>query len=173
MARMPSRFDHVLKYLNCNLLEKPGFSKETYLILIAFIGSLCGVVQGFIITQCEIISFNESFGTVSDYANFIDRFVELFYAGELCGALLSFFFSDTFGRKTTLLYASFFCICMILWSMFTVKGADLLTARFLFFSFLFFSFLFFSFLSFLFFPFLSFSFPFLSFPFLSFPFLFF
>lgn len=50
------------------------------------------------------------------------RFIALFYFGEMLGALLAFPFSDGFGRKSTLIYASIGCICMLIWCTITESG---------------------------------------------------
>lgn len=52
-------------------------------------------------------------------ATFADRFIMLFFAGEIVGSMLSFPFSDTFGRKTTLIYVSIVCILAISWNSLT------------------------------------------------------
>jgi MFS family permease len=60
-----------------------------------------------------------------------NRFITLFFAGEILGAMLSYLFSDTFGRKATLIYFSAICIFAIIWSILTTSGADFLTSRFI------------------------------------------
>ena len=50
---------------------------------------------------------------------FPERFIMLFFAGEIVGSMLSFPFSDTFGRKTTLIYGSVACIVAMIWNTLT------------------------------------------------------
>jgi len=107
-------------------------TKENYLLIVSVFGSLVGAVYGFVVTLSGLLlmdaSFVERMGNGS--TTFELRFVLLFYVGEVVGAFFSFLMSDIFGRKTTLVYCSFVCIFLLLWSSLSADGTDLLTARF-------------------------------------------
>ena len=115
-------FDHNLRKI----------SRDDYLTIVAVFGSLSGLVQGFLTTLSGMMLMDEAFlDDMGRYdSTFADRFIMLFFAGEIIGSMLSFPFSDTFGRKTTLIYASVVCILAIIWNSLTTSGADFLTARF-------------------------------------------
>ncbi len=107
-------------------------SKESYMILVAVVGSFCAVSQGFIITQSELLLMDPSFlSLMSGYDNtFISHFMAIFYTGEMFGAAISFVFSDMFGRNTTLIYFALLSVLMLLWCAATTSSANLLSARF-------------------------------------------
>jgi len=106
-------------------------TRETYILIVCIFGSLAGAVQGFLSTLSGMMLSNEQFlNDLSGEDNFTSRFIVLFYAGEIIGALLSFPLSDTFGRKTTLIYVSILCILTLIWNTVTSAGPDMLTARF-------------------------------------------
>ena len=115
-------FDHNLRKIN----------RDDYLTIVAVFGSLSGLVQGFLTTLSGMMLMDEAFlADMGRYdSTFADRFIMLFFAGEIVGSMLSFPFSDTFGRKTTLIYASVVCVLAITWNCWTTSGADFLTARF-------------------------------------------
>ena len=115
-------FDHNLRKIN----------RDDYLTIVAVFGSLSGLVQGFLTTLSGMMLMDEAFlADMGRYdSTFADRFIMLFFAGEIVGSMLSFPFSDTFGRKTTLIYTSVVCILAITWNSLTTSGADFLTARF-------------------------------------------
>lgn len=108
-------------------------SRDDYLTIVSLFGSLSGLVQGFLTTLSGMMlvdsEFLQEMYRQSD-SQFSDRFIMLFFAGEIMGSLMSFPFSDTFGRKTTLIYTSIFCVVAIIWNVFTNSGGDFLTSRF-------------------------------------------
>ena len=107
-------------------------SRNDYLTIVSVFGSLSGLVQGFITTLSGMMLVDSSFlQEMYHYdSTFSDRFIILFFAGEVIGSIMSFPFSDTFGRRTTLIYTSIICILAIIWNVLTVSGADFLTSRF-------------------------------------------
>lgn len=107
-------------------------SQETYLLIVSAIASLSGAVHGYLIIQSEFLLMDSKFiQTLEGRADyFTDRFSTLFYFGEMVGAALSFVLSDTLGRKYCLVYATIFCIIMLLWSCLKISEANLLTSRF-------------------------------------------
>ena len=107
-------------------------SRDDYLTIVSVFGSLSGLVQGFITTLSGMMLVDSSFlQEMYHYdSTFSDRFIILFFAGEVIGSIMSFPFSDTFGRRTTLIYTSIICILAIIWNVLTVSGADFLTSRF-------------------------------------------
>ena len=109
-----------------------SMNRDNYLIYIALVSSLCGIVQGFEITQSELLLKDDSFlAIMSDYSeDFISRFVVFFYAGEMIGAGTSYFISDYFGRSAVLIYTGIICVLMIVWSAITESAENLLSARF-------------------------------------------
>lgn len=109
-----------------------SMNRDTYLIYISLVASLCGIVQGFEITQSELLLKDESFlAIMSDYSkDFISRFIVFFYAGEMLGAATSYFLSDYLGRSAVLIYSGVMCVLMIVWSAVTDSAENLLSARF-------------------------------------------
>ena len=107
-------------------------SRDDYLTIVSIFGSLSGMVQGFLTTLSGMMLLDASFlQEMYHYdSTFSDRFIMLFFAGEIVGSIMSFPFSDTFGRKTTLIYTSAICILAIIWNVLTTSGADFLTSRF-------------------------------------------
>jgi MFS transporter, SP family, major inositol transporter len=108
-------------------------SRDDYLTIVSIFGSLCGLVHGFLTILSGMMLVDNAFLQEMYRHNdskFSDRFIMLFFAGEILGSLMSFPFSDTFGRKTTLIYTSIFCIFAIIWNVLTTSGADFLTSRF-------------------------------------------
>jgi MFS family permease len=107
-------------------------SKESYMILVAVVGSLCAVSQGFIVAQSELLLMDSSFlSLMSDYDNtFVSHFMAIFYTGEMFGAAISFVFSDMFGRNRTLIYFALLSVLMLLWCAATASSGNLLSARF-------------------------------------------
>jgi MFS family permease len=74
---------------------------------------------------------DESFmSMMSNYDDkYVEKFISIFYAGEMLGALLSFVFLENFGRRNSLLYSSLACSVVVLWSAMTSSAANLLSAR--------------------------------------------
>jgi MFS family permease len=108
-------------------------SRDDYLTIVSIFGSLSGLVHGFLTILSGMMLVDNAFLQEMYRHNdskFSDRFIMLFFAGEILGSLMSFPFSDTFGRKTTLIYTSIFCIFAIIWNVLTTSGADFLTSRF-------------------------------------------
>ncbi len=107
-------------------------SKESYLRLVSVVGTSCGIAQGFVITQSELLLMDSGFLTVMNGYDdtFISRFMALLYVGGMIGALSSFVFSDMLGRNTTLVYSSVLCAMALGWSAITTSSANLLSARF-------------------------------------------
>jgi len=112
--------------------------KRIYADFVTFVclsASLAGAVQGYITTASGMMLMDEAFlsqmgDNTLDNDNFNTRFIVVFYAGEIVGALLSFPLSENLGRKTTAIYAAVACILSIGWSCLTHSAADILTARF-------------------------------------------
>lgn len=105
-------------------------TRESFLLLVLLLGTIGAVVHGFLITN-----INSLFLLRHDDPNTIDLFSKhlllLTLVGEMLGAISSFLFSDSFGRKTTLFYATIGCILALLLEVFAGGHARLLTARFL------------------------------------------
>ena len=106
--------------------------RDNYLTIVSIFGSLSGLVQGFVTTLSGMMLVDASFlQELYHYdSTFSTRFIMLFFAGEILGSLMSFPFSDSFGRRTTLIYTSIVCILAIIWNVLTTSGADFLTSRF-------------------------------------------
>ena len=105
-------------------------TRESFLLLVLLLGTIGAVVHGFLITTT-----NSLFLLRHDDSNTIDLFSKhlllLTLAGEMFGAMSSFLFSDSFGRKTTLFYATIGVLFALLLEVFAGGHARLLTARFL------------------------------------------
>lgn len=104
-----------------------------YVTFVCAFASLAGAVQGYITTASGMMLMDESFlaqmgDTTVD--SFTTRFIVVFYAGEIVGALLSFPLSENLGRRATAIYAAVACILSIAWSCLTSSAADILTSRF-------------------------------------------
>jgi hypothetical protein len=135
----------LLSYRNAvsrNLETDERITKEAFELFISAVASLCGLVQGFLITQSDLLIESGALlkyePKMAERELFQDHFRTLFYAGEmigqvdwaafstqlsqlirsLCfhvGALGCFVFADEFGRKTTLTNSSLLCALTILW----------------------------------------------------------
>ena len=122
----------ILAYLDKN---NKKVSRDLFLFLVACFSSLGGVVQGFLATFLGLITSNANFlvflsestqGSISYLSPM--KFVTPFYIGLLLGALLSYPFSDTFGRRSVLVAASAAGTMFLLWSTLSYSPADLYTS---------------------------------------------
>lgn len=132
-----------VKYIETVWMQNGRLSSESYVLLAVIVGSLCGFVQGYVLTQSQLLLTDENFLTynISSSGNsdsdsdsqqlYIQRFVSFLYLGEMCGALFSFTFSENFGRRNTLLCTSVVCVGVFIWSTFTSSASHLLSSRFL------------------------------------------
>lgn len=119
--------------------QEQKFSKDVYILVVAITLSAGTFMHGFVVTQSQLLLSYESFLSVfvqqsntnfSDNTDFMTHFVFVFYLGELVGAIVSYPFSDAFGRKKTLLAASIFSILVLLWYAVTTSIANLYSAKF-------------------------------------------
>lgn len=103
-------------------------TRESFLLLILLLSTIAGFAHGFLLTNTNLLFLED------EDPNKIDLYTKhlllLTLAGELCGAVSSFLFSDSFGRKTTLFYAAIGCIVALSLEAFAGGHARLLTARF-------------------------------------------
>lgn len=135
------------------------WNKDTFLILIACVVSLGGFVHGFIITQSELLLTNVAFLTEFDGIHdsgatesaatsasmsrmgpnsvdsvmmnpFSTHFINVFYLGELLGALCVYPFNDTFGRKSTMLMTTILGSAAVAWGALVGSSSSLFSTRF-------------------------------------------
>lgn len=118
------------------------FTRETYINTVAAVVGLSGFVHGFIITQSELLLFNDSFlrlfndvikvpgQNYSDVSDFLTHFISVLYLGELLGALLSYPFSDAFGRKTAMLVSVLSGAVTLVWYGSSTVTPNLYSAKF-------------------------------------------
>lgn len=118
------------------------FTRETYITTVAMIVGFSGFVHGFIITQSELLLFNDPFlhlfndilkvpgQNYSDVSDFMTHFLSVLYLGEMIGALLSYPFSDAFGRKPVMLVSAMSGVVMLLWYGSSTVTPNLYTAKF-------------------------------------------
>ena len=112
-------------FINKNLKK---LSKDHYLIYISILISTTGFIHGFIISYFDLIHKAE---TSYKANNNIESILYMFYSGEVIGSLLSYIFSDSFGRKTTIIYASILCIITLFIHMLYHGNKETITARLL------------------------------------------
>lgn len=107
-------------------------SKESYLHLVAFVATLCGVVQGFLTIQSELGFVDTQFLLMIHGfdVTFFSQYKSVLYGGELLGSLCSFAFSDFLGRSSTISYSSLMCATILIWNAVTLSSSNLLFARF-------------------------------------------
>lgn len=119
--------------------QEQKFSKDTYILVVAITLSAGAFMHGFVVTQSQLLLSYESFLCVfvqqssisfSDNTDFVTHFVSVFYLGELLGAIISYPFSDAFGRKKTLLATSILSILVLVWYAVTTSIPNLYSAKF-------------------------------------------
>lgn len=109
-------------------------TRESFLFLILVLGTIGGLVHGFLLTNSNslfLLQYADPINATSTIDLFSKHLLLVTLAGELFGAMSSFLFSDSFGRKTTLFYSTVGCIFALLLELFAGGHARLLTARFL------------------------------------------
>jgi MFS family permease len=112
--------------------QQRKLSKEAFLIVISCSICVHGFVHGYIIAQSQLLLTNQQFLTLmnTNYAAFSQKFISVFYLGEMFGSLCSFPFMDEFGRRNTLLCAGILCACNLIWCAVTFSASSLLSSRF-------------------------------------------
>lgn len=97
---------------------------------IVFIAALAGLLFGFNVSVISgAMEFIQNDFHVSDQT--LEFIVSALLVGAVVGALIAGFFSNTFGRKKTLLLSGFIFIVGDLWSAFSTSAQELIAARFL------------------------------------------
>ena len=121
----------ILAYLDSN---NKKLSRDVFLFLVACYSSLGGVVQGYlatflglVTTDAHFLEFLNGSSVTTEPIVYVSptKFVTPFYIGLLVGSLLSYPFSDTFGRRSVMVVAAAGGSMFLLWSTFAYSAADL------------------------------------------------